>query len=161
MTVTRQKKMNGFTVFELVMVVVLLGIISVFALGRLFDSNDFKAAGYFNDALNATRYAQKLALSSGCSVQVQISGTEYALFQRETDCTTGAFTRAVLNPADRSKEYRNDDIPVGHFINASSPDFEFNAQGTLVNGLNISVTLQGENARIFLIDAQTGLVSVQ
>jgi MSHA pilin protein MshC len=76
---------------ELVMVVVILGVLSVTALPMLFNRTDFEARGYFDELLQATRYAQKLAVSTNCDVLVTIA----------TVGTTSTYTLALLaTPAD-------------------------------------------------------------
>ncbi|MEZ4484265.1 MAG: hypothetical protein R2864_06590 [Syntrophotaleaceae bacterium] len=46
----------------------------------------------------AARYAQKLAVASGCDVQLSISGGGYSLSQRQVCNHSSAFNRAVLQP---------------------------------------------------------------
>jgi MSHA pilin protein MshC len=89
---------QGFTITELVMVMVILGILAAFAIPRFADRAPFEARGYFDETLSASRYAQKVAIASGCDTRVSISNAAgYSLLQRAA-CTTGAFTLAVTHP---------------------------------------------------------------
>ncbi|QTF55827.1 pilus assembly FimT family protein [Stutzerimonas frequens] len=63
-------KQRGFTIVELIMVIVILGIISAVAAPRFFDRKVFDERFYFEEALSTIRYAQKLAVASGCRIQV-------------------------------------------------------------------------------------------
>jgi MSHA pilin protein MshC len=68
-------KNNGFTVIELVMVIVLIGIITVFAAPRMLDVTGTKASS-FRDKLKADiRYAQNLAMTRNSRTRVYFNGT--------------------------------------------------------------------------------------
>lgn len=154
---------SGFTMIELVVVVMLLGILSVFAMGRLFDQNQFAAKGFFDDTVNAVRFAQKLAISSGCDVRVTITSSGYQLHQKG-DCTDVDFTTsapiAVKNPVNRSNDYQNLGIPSG-FSLAPATTMVFNARGVLDSGNNLSFTVSGGSTILsFDVYGQTGLVDV-
>ena len=58
-------KQSGFTLVELVIVLVLLGIISVVALPKFFDAGSIREKGYCNEVVSALRYGQKLAMAEG------------------------------------------------------------------------------------------------
>lgn len=91
-------KERGFTITELVMVMVIVGILAAFIVPRFADQAPFEARGYFDETLSASRYAQKVAIASGCDTRVSISNaTGYSLLQRAA-CTTGAFSLAVTHP---------------------------------------------------------------
>ena len=150
---------SGFTLIELVVVILLLGILSVFAMGRMFDGNQFKARGFFDDTVTAVRFAQKLAVSTGCAVQVDLKATGYELDQRATDCTTGSFTRAVANPANRSNPYENDKTAG---LSVPSATIVFDARGLADGDINVPITMTapGGVSYIFQVSSDTGLVSV-
>lgn len=89
---------HGFTITELVMVMVILGILAAFAIPRFTNQAPFVARGYFDETLAASRFAQKVAIASGCDTRVSITNAAgYSLLQRAA-CTTGGFTLAVTHP---------------------------------------------------------------
>ncbi len=88
---------QGFTLIELVMVIVLLSIVSAVALPRFFARSDFDQHTFFTDTLNAVRYAQKLAVASNCQTQFKSTSTDYQVF-RDDVCTSGTFTTAARHP---------------------------------------------------------------
>lgn len=138
--------------------ILLLGILSVFALGRLFDQNQFAARGFFDDTVAAVRFAQKFALSSGCDVQVSLSAGGYVVNQRATSCGVGGFTRAVANPANRSNPYQNGEVAG---LTVPAVDITFNARGLPVAASDITVTMNGSGSSYsFRVFAETGLVDV-
>ena len=61
------------------MVIVMLSILSATALPKFFEKNTFAERAFFDDCLNALRYAQKLAVATNCDVQVSFSSNEYKL----------------------------------------------------------------------------------
>ncbi|MCZ8292214.1 MAG: GspH/FimT family protein [Hylemonella sp.] len=61
--------MNGFTVIELVMVLILLGVISLFVAPQL-NSRDFEVRGFHDETLALMRYAQKTAIAQRRTVCV-------------------------------------------------------------------------------------------
>ncbi len=77
---------------------VVLGIIAATFMPRFFAASKFEEMGFADATAGALRYAQKLAVFTGCTTRVQISAGGYALWQRATDCETGVFTRAVQRP---------------------------------------------------------------
>lgn len=75
---------RGFTLVELVMVIVLVGVLAVVAAPRIFNTNDFNARGFHDETLAMLRYAQKTAIA-----------------QRRTVCVTfGANTLTLAIAAD-------------------------------------------------------------
>lgn len=52
----------GFTLIELIMVVVMLGVLAVFAAPKVFNAGDFNARGLRDETLAMLRYAQKAAI---------------------------------------------------------------------------------------------------
>jgi MSHA pilin protein MshC len=70
---------NGWTLTELVMVIVLAGIIAAVAAPRFFRKSEYDARGYHELSIQATRYAQKLALASGCPVRVVFAPGGFSL----------------------------------------------------------------------------------
>lgn len=61
---------HGFTLIELVMVIVLVGVLAIFAAPRLFDSAAFNARGFHDETLAFLRYAQKTAIAQRRTVCV-------------------------------------------------------------------------------------------
>ncbi|NOQ93958.1 MAG: prepilin-type N-terminal cleavage/methylation domain-containing protein [Methylophaga sp.] len=91
-------KQQGFTLVELILVIVLLSILSAVALPRFFSRSTFDERVFFDGALSAMRYAQKLAVATGCQTQFQSTSTHYQVF-RDDSCTSGSFTTEVHHPA--------------------------------------------------------------
>jgi len=142
---------------ELITVIVLLGILGVVALGRFSGGDVFAARGFFDDTVNVVRFAQKLAISSGCDVRVVTTAGSYQLFQSST-CSADDFTGAVANPANRANNYQNVNIPSGYTLTAGS--ITFNARGEREGATSDFSLSGGSGSYNFRVHASTGLVEV-
>jgi len=122
------KKSFGFTLVELVMVIVLLGIISAVALPRFFNRSGFESHALFTDTLNAVRYSQKLAVASGCATQISISTNSYAVL-RENTCGSSSFSSALAahDPTTGEAGYTGSQNNVS--LTATNSTTTFNALG--------------------------------
>ena len=147
---------KGFTLIELIAVIILLSILGVVALSRLSDTQEFESKAFYDDVVNALRYAQKMAVSTGCEVQVSLTTTGYSLNQHQTDCTTGAFTRAVVNPVNRTERYQNS--LAGADINPAAT-LVFTAESTVTGLGGDQIFTMG--SRQFTVYQNSGLVEAQ
>lgn len=101
---------SGYTVVELVIVLVLMGILAANAMPRFFEASRFDEMGYADAVQSALRYGQKLALAGRCDVRVEVTAAGYGLFRRAREatdppapaCPSGAFTVAVNRPGGQT-----------------------------------------------------------
>lgn len=145
---------HGFTLIELVAVILLLGILSAVALPRFFDATAFKSRGFYDEITGAARYAQKLAVASGCDVRLNIASGSYALHQRQACDHISSFSRAVSQPAG-SGDFSGT-APSGTTLSSSSSIVIFDALGRATPG-GVTVTVDG---RSFTIAGESGYVDV-
>lgn len=91
-------KPTGFTLVELILVIILLGILSVVALPRLFDSNTFQNAFARSELSTALTWTRNRAVTSHCAYELRLSNTAWQVFRDancsstlvEVACTTGS-----------------------------------------------------------------------
>ena len=75
-------RLRGYTVIELVLVIALLAILSAVAAPRFFDNTAFDERAYVDELASSLRYAQKVAVASGCRVRADIAASNYSLSQQ-------------------------------------------------------------------------------
>ena len=66
-------KVAGFTLVEMVVILIIIGVLAVAALPRFFNRTDFDARGFFDATVSALRYAQKTAVAQRRTVCVAFS----------------------------------------------------------------------------------------
>lgn len=74
----------GFTMIELVTVIVVIGILGAIGVSRFFDNTVFENRAYADQAKTIIRYAQKLAIAQNRSIFVRADGNSFAI------CSTSA-----------------------------------------------------------------------
>lgn len=142
----------GFSLIELMVVILLLGILAAFAAPRI-NISSFRQQGFYQQATAAARFAQKLAISSGCVVQVQISGAGCSVTWNV--CAPASGTN-VPSPATGNNNFCADSdgtVPVAADVSFDAIGRPVNsgAPATLLATQNITI-----NGRTLRIEAQTG-----
>lgn len=147
----------GFSLIELITVIVLLGALAVFVIPRL-NPTGFDRYAFRHELLSALRYAQKTAMASGCGVAVQLDAgaDSYSVLLRSggsaTDCGSGGFGTALQHPA-AGGAYAGSAAPGADL--QTSGTVEFDGFGSYISGLT-SINLAGGPA--IEIDSVTGYV---
>ena len=117
---------------ELVVVMVLVATVAAIAGPRFFSAMEFQETFFRNDTLTALRYAQKLAVASGCEVRVIITSGGYSMNHQDGDpCSGAAYTLAIAHPGTGASGYANT-APNGISLSGDTP-ITFDALGRALN----------------------------
>jgi MSHA pilin protein MshC len=92
-------KQRGFTLVELVMTMVIVGIIAAVAVPRFFDANVFKSRGFADQVQASLRYAQKEAIAQRRNVCVATTASDITLTIASVSGAASACNTNLASPA--------------------------------------------------------------
>ncbi|HUW26163.1 MAG TPA: GspH/FimT family pseudopilin [Gallionella sp.] len=155
MTVRVKERQAGFTLVELVMVMVIAGILAAVAAPRFFDADVFKSRGFADQVQASLRYAQKVAIAQHRNVCAAFTNNSITLNIASASGAASACDTNLVSPTGDANYVIN--APSGIFFAAPPPtDFSFDALGRPTNAPQ-TITITGVNSRI-TIEAETGYV---
>lgn len=131
----------GFTLIELILILVLVSILSVIALGRLSNTESFATYGYYQSTLASMRYAQRQASARNELIQVEV-GTQGLAITRDADTQTQGFQSGgayLRNPATgQNWDGTHDPPPQG--VSLSGGPVVFDGLGRANTAMSFTVT---------------------
>ena len=148
---------TGFTLVELIVVIVLVGFVALIAAPRFFSQPTFDAARFHDESISAVRYGQKIALAQRTNVFVVASAASLALCY-DTACST-----PILKPADSAAFVVN----APNNITLTGSSFSFTSLGQpasfaaspIALAANKTLTIGGDGtSRQIVVERETGYV---
>lgn len=141
------RRVRGFTLIELIMVIVMLGVLAVFAMPRILNTGDFSARGFHDETLSLLRYAQKTAIAQRRTVCVSLNANGVALTMDTNSPPDGACDASPTLPATPKG---------GSGLAGSVAGFQFTPLGSTNQPAAITITIA--NSRSIRVEADTGYV---
>ena len=145
-------QLRGFTLVELIMVLVVVGVLAAAALPRFWDRQVFDSRGFFDQTLSVLRYAQKSAIAERRTVCVAFTSTTVTL-TIATAAGSSVCGSNLASPDGASPFVVT--AKSGVSFSAAPTNFQFNPLGQASIGQTILVTNASGN---IVIEQDTGYV---
>ena len=152
------KPAGGFTMVELVLVIVLIGVIAAIGVPRLMGDNTMAAAAFGDEVVSALRTAQKSAVARRRVVCAAVGGTVVTLTMRpdnaQSNCTTPLNAETYSTSAS------------GVTATMTPPTLFFQPNGMITSDIagrtpvSGTVRIQGGTSRTIEFTGTTGYVQV-
>ncbi len=147
----------GFTIVELIAVLVIAGIVAAIAAPRFVGVDAFDARGSYGTLASALRYAQKTAVAQRRIVYANVNTAS------RTVCLgyTSSCSSAVIDPATQAAYSKT--LSNNVTITASATPIGFDGLGRPVPNATAAFTIQNavipsESTRTITVEAETGYV---
>ena len=139
-----QAAQRGFTLIELIMTMVVMGVLAAVAIPKIFDVSVFDARGFHDQTIAYLRFAQKTAVAQRRTVCVTFAISPKSTVTLSMATVAGTFDCAVATPLA---------VPLGNSTGtltaksgvgfATLPDsFNFDGLGQPISALGVAKTTQ-------------------
>lgn len=180
----RNAREPGFTLVELIIVMVVIGVLATIGVSRFFERQSFDTRTFVDQTQFMLRYAQKLAVAQNRPVYVRLNGSSVALcfnYSGSGDCSSGNFvltpglsnsrSTVTVSACASSSTWYCEGVPAGVSYTATPATsyFYFDAQGAPFTSLDISPTptstftrlqirITGDGNHDIFVEPETGYV---
>lgn len=154
------RRERGFTLVELVVVIVVTGILAVAVGARLLSRSGFEARGYDDQAQALVRYAQKAAIAQRRPVRVYLNGADLsACFDDNSDGDCSDAGEAPVQDPGSGNPLAIV-APAGVVFALTPSAFSYDGLGRPApdGQYTVSVSVSGEGTRNFTVERETGYV---
>lgn len=136
----------GFTLIELVTVILILGILAVVGTSKFFSNTAFEDARYHQELISAFRFAQKIAIASQCPVTISLTADSFVLNY------SGSCSGVVQRPHNQNNYNENN---ISSTITSTSPTYTYDASGDITPAVGGTVSV---GSQVIILESVTGFV---
>ncbi|MBI3529785.1 MAG: prepilin-type N-terminal cleavage/methylation domain-containing protein [Betaproteobacteria bacterium] len=156
---------RGFTLVELVVVIILVGVLAVIAIPRFRGVASFNTKGFADSVMTSLRYAQKQAIAKRRNVCVAFTSTTASFTFASAAGSASACNTSLTGPAGQSPYSISPDAKSVVTFAAVPAGLTFDALGrplATATGLPLAsvlvITISGDISRSFSVEPETGYV---
>jgi MSHA pilin protein MshC len=144
---------RGFTLIELIMVMVVVGILAVVVVPRFFDADIFKSRGFADQVQATLRYAQKEAIAQHRNVCVAMTVSDISLTIASASGAASPCNTNLVLPGQATNKISTPSAAIT--LTPATASFNFDALGkpSVAN----TITISGATNNI-VVEAETGYV---
>jgi MSHA pilin protein MshC len=140
---------SGFTLLELVIVILITGILSFMAIGRLNNTGEVNAHGFAEQVASTLRYAQQAAVSQRRLIYVNASAAS-GLVNACLDSST-ACAQPLSAPGGGNLSVQ---APSSVTFTTNATQFSFDALGRPSTSSQVQITVSASDGQAFNITVQ-------
>ena len=141
----------GFTMVELITIILILGVISVTAIPRFFERSTFDSRGFYDQVISTLRYAQKAAIAKHRFVCVNIAANNVALrYGADSACAVAGISGTLNIPPGTPS------INAPNGVTVTAINFSFDSLGRPNPNTKKSIAVSGSGT--ITVEAETGYV---
>ncbi|MDP3086896.1 MAG: GspH/FimT family protein [Methylotenera sp.] len=138
---------TGFTLVELITVMIIVGILSIAVLPRFADQSVFESRGFHDETLSLLRYAQKTAIAQRRTVCISLNATGVTM-TIDTDSPADGICNAVPALPNTPRG--------GTGLSGSVAAFQFTPLGSTNQSANVTIAIAGSTG--ITVESSTGYV---
>ncbi|MHB1077124.1 pilus assembly FimT family protein [Thiobacillus sp.] len=142
---------RGFTMVELILVIIIAGVLAGVAVPRMLGRTGFDTRGFADQLAATVRFAQKLAVAQHTDVYVRLTASDAMLCYVDATCAT-------LAPGPGGEKPYTVSVPSGVAISPATT-LHFDAGGRPVNlAARLDIQVNGSGTHHVFVEQETGYV---